>query len=71
MYDTDFGPVGNDVYANLKQQSLSKEAHCKKYTDMEGGTVADGVSVHVQNPVPPILVNDGHVVIPDVPGIRC
>jgi len=36
MYDTDFGPVGNDVYANFNQQSLSKEAHCKKYTDMEG-----------------------------------
>lgn len=29
MYDTDFGPVGNDIYANFKQQSLGKEAGCK------------------------------------------
>jgi len=36
MYDTDFGPVRNDVYANFNQQSLSKEADCKKCTDMEG-----------------------------------
>jgi hypothetical protein len=63
MYDTDFGPVRIDVYANFNQQLLSKEAGCKKYTDMEGGNgYNDGVSVHVQNPVPPILVSDGHVV---------
>jgi hypothetical protein len=29
MYDTDFGPFGNDIYANFKQQSLGKEADCK------------------------------------------
>jgi hypothetical protein len=29
MHDTDFGPVGNDIYANFKQQSLGKEAGCK------------------------------------------
>jgi hypothetical protein len=29
MYDTDFGLVGSDVYANFKEQSLSKEADCK------------------------------------------
>jgi hypothetical protein len=37
MYDTDFGPVRNDVYANFKQQSLSREADCKKIYRLGGG----------------------------------
>jgi hypothetical protein len=36
MYDTDFGPVGNDIYANFKQQSLGKEAGCKNIASWWG-----------------------------------
>ena len=64
MYDTDFGPVRNDVYANFNQQSPSKEADCKIIPTWRGDEYRDGVSAHVQNPVPPILVSDGHVVYP-------
>jgi hypothetical protein len=43
MYDTDFGPVGNDIYANFKQQSLGKEAYCKNIATPRGNRYSDGV----------------------------
>lgn len=44
MYDTDFGPVGNDIYANFMQQSLGKEAGCKNIASWRGNRYSGGVS---------------------------
>lgn len=46
MYDTDFGPVGNDIYANFKQQSLGKEAGCKNIASWKRNRYSGGVSFY-------------------------